>query len=108
MLLQDEKDVKKRVKEILITLGIYWFMPPASIYGRKGIADFVCCVKGLFIAIETKKPEVGERGLTSHQKRERNNIRAARGMYFCVWNEQTLAEMGLYLSQLMDSNEKTV
>jgi hypothetical protein len=52
--MKNEADVKKRVKQILKELGAWYFMPVPTGYGVQGIPDFICCYRGLFIAIETK------------------------------------------------------
>ena len=49
-----EGKVKDAVKKILKSLNIYYFMPATGGYGRSGVPDIVCCVKGLFVAIECK------------------------------------------------------
>jgi hypothetical protein len=51
-----EGKVKQDVKELLHDLGIWFFMPVQTGYGVGGIPDFVCCWRGLFIAIECKAP----------------------------------------------------
>ena len=49
-----EKIVKDKVKAVLESEGVYYFMPPANGYGRAGVPDFIICVNGYFFAIETK------------------------------------------------------
>lgn len=76
-----EKKVKDKVKAVLESEGVYYFMPPANGYGRAGVPDFVCCVNGLFLAIETKanggKP-------TALQIREIETIRRNNGVAVVV------------------------
>lgn len=80
-----EKKVKEKVKAILTTHGVYYFMPPANGYGRAGVPDFICCVKsephGIFLAIECKanggKP-------TALQIREIETIRRSNGVAVVV------------------------
>ena len=48
-----EGKVKAEIKKGLEALGIYYFMPVQSGYGKRAL-DFICCYKGLFIAIEAK------------------------------------------------------
>lgn len=50
-----ESWVKKQIKYILDELGAWWYMPNAGNYGVYGVPDFVCCLKGKFVAIEAKK-----------------------------------------------------
>lgn len=49
-----EAKLKQEVKAYLDALGAYWFMPVQTGYGVKGTPDFLCCLKGRFVAIETK------------------------------------------------------
>lgn len=80
-----EKAVKDKVKSILESEGVYYFMPPSNGYGRSGIPDFICCVKrepyAAFFAIETKakgnKP-------TALQVREIEHIRRCNGVAVVV------------------------
>lgn len=76
-----EKAVKAKVKAVLESEGVYYFMPPANGYGRAGIPDFIICVNGLFFAIETKangnKP-------TALQIREIETIRRNNGVAVVV------------------------
>lgn len=46
--------VKKKVKAILQEVGAYIVMSVPTGYGQRGVPDFVCCVYGFFLAIETK------------------------------------------------------
>lgn len=73
---QKEAHVKEAVKQVLKKKGVWYFMPAMNGFGRMGVPDFVCCYKGVFLAIETK---YGGNGLTAHQSREIDNIQAAGG-----------------------------
>lgn len=79
--MRNEAGVKQAVKVILKTRGVYYFMPSASIYGRTGIPDFVCCYRGRFIGIETK---FGYNKQTANQKREEVEIVSASGVYLLI------------------------
>jgi Holliday junction resolvase len=72
-----EGKVKDEVKRILKALNIYYFMPATGGYGRSGVPDFVCCVKGRFVAIECK---AGLNQPTVLQLREIDSIKNAGGM----------------------------
>lgn len=76
-----EKAVKAKVKAVLESEGVYYFMPPANGYGRSGVPDFVACVNGWFFAVETKangnKP-------TALQIREIETIRRNNGVAVVV------------------------
>jgi hypothetical protein len=49
-----EGKVKKKVREILKSVGAYYTMPVTGGYGSSGAPDFVVCYKGRFIGIECK------------------------------------------------------
>lgn len=76
-----EKAVKAKVKAVLESEGVYYFMPPANGYGRSGVPDIIACVNGFFFAIETKangnKP-------TALQIREIETIRRNHGVAVVV------------------------
>lgn len=52
--MKKEADVKREIKKILKSLGVWYFMPVPTGYGVQGIPDFICCAQGMFIAIEAK------------------------------------------------------
>lgn len=52
--MKGEAKLKADVKAYLDSLGCYWFMPVQMMYGVKGTPDFLCCIRGRFVAIETK------------------------------------------------------
>ena len=76
-----EKAVKTKVKAVLESEGVYYFMPPANGYGRAGVPDFICCINGLFMAIETK---AGGNKPTALQIREIETIRRNNGVAVVV------------------------
>jgi len=86
-----EGRVKDKVKKLLKERGIWYFMPAANGFGRVGIPDFICCMDGKFLAIETKAP--GKRdNTTANQENRINEIRAARGWALVVDDPQQLEE----------------
>jgi Holliday junction resolvase len=84
-----EAKVKKKVKEILDALQVYYFFPPANGYGRAGIPDVVGCIDGWFIAIECK---AGKGKTTALQERELQRIADAGGFAWVVY-ETDLEEL---------------
>lgn len=76
-----EKVVKDKVVSVLKSEGVYYFFPATHGFGRSGVPDIICCVDGLFLAIECKargnKP-------TALQIREIENIRACNGVAVVV------------------------
>ena len=81
-----EAAVKAAVKRILDAHNVYYFPPATGGYGRSGVPDIVCCVKGYFLAIECK---AGNDKTTVLQDRELQAIRDARGVAIVV-NEDNL------------------
>ena len=57
MALTPEGAVKKKVKEWLVKHGAYYYMPVSNGMGRVGAPDFIVCLAGRFIGIETKAPK---------------------------------------------------
>jgi len=72
-----EAVVKKAVKAILAKYKIWYFMPHMSGFGRAGIPDFICCIRGRLLGIETKA-KGGK--LTRIQEIEHKNIMDAGGV----------------------------
>ena len=81
-----EAAVKAAVKRILDAHNVYYFPPATGGYGRSGVPDIVCCVKGYFLAIECK---AGNDKTTVLQDRELQAIRDAGGMAVVI-NEDNL------------------
>ncbi len=72
-----ESKVKAAVVKLLKQYGAYYFFPATHGYGRSGVPDIVCCVKGKFLAIECK---AGKGETTALQDKEINTIRTAQGV----------------------------
>jgi len=72
-----ESKVKAAVAKLLRSYGAYYFYPATHGYGRSGVPDIVCCIKGKFLAIECK---AGGGKTTALQDKEINSIRASQGI----------------------------
>lgn len=105
MKLGAERNVKREIKKALTKLNVWHYMPSANVYGRGGIPDFICCLKGRFIAIEAKREKEGAKGLTPLQIMESKKILAHGGEYHVVWSQETLEKMRLRL-ELLTKQEK--
>ena len=79
-----EGKVKDRVVAALKDAGVYYFYPNTHGFGRSGVPDIVCCVNGLFLAIECK---AGKNKPTPLQVRELEAIRRVNGVAVVV-NEE--------------------
>ena len=54
---QSEKQLENKMKDHLKSKNIYHFKVHGNGFMRAAIPDLICCVKGLFIAIEVKRPD---------------------------------------------------
>lgn len=72
-----EAECKKYVKQLLAKYKIWYFMPSMSGFGRAGIPDFICCIRGRLLGIETKALK-GK--LTRIQEVEQGKINDAGGV----------------------------
>ncbi len=52
-----EKQLENKMKGYLKSKNIYHFKVHGNGFMRAGIPDLICCVKGLFVAIEVKRPD---------------------------------------------------
>ena len=80
-----EGKVKNILREFFDTHGVYYYMPVPGRFSRSGIADFVCCIRGRFFAIETKRE--GQRA-TEAQLADGNKVLESGGEFFVVAGEQ--------------------
>ena len=98
--MKNEADVKSEVKKILKSLGAWWFMPVQTGYGVQGIPDFIVCLNGKFVAIETK---YGGNKVTAHQAMQMEKIENASGTALIV-DEKNLFNLAarLKLIEYMD------
>jgi hypothetical protein len=71
-----EGKVKTKIRKILKEHGIYYAMPHGAGYGNAGVADFLCCVNGYFLAIEAKA-KGGK--LTALQEKNLHEVQEAKG-----------------------------
>jgi len=72
-----ESKVKAAVVKMLNKYDIYYFFPATHGYGRSGVPDIVCCVRGKFLAIECK---AGTNEPTALQLREIQKIQESKGV----------------------------
>lgn len=87
-----EAKIKAAVRKILEAKGV-WFFMPIPMYHR-GIPDFICCMNGQFIAIETK---AGKGKPTALQELCMEEIRANGGRCIVI-NEKNINELGDWLN----------
>lgn len=99
-----EKDVKEEVKRVLKSFGdtVWWFMPVPTGFGVQGVPDFVCCIAGRFVGIETK---FGSNGLTPYQIKQMNDITKAYGAHMVI-NEKNVGELRPLIESIIVLEEK--
>jgi hypothetical protein len=68
--------VKKKIKALLVQHNVYYAMPLGAGFGAAGVPDFLCCVDGIFLAVEAK---AGKGKTTPLQDRQIAAIQAAGG-----------------------------
>lgn len=79
MAITPEGRVKADVKKYLASIGAWWTMPMGTGFGKSGVPDFIVCLNGRFVAIETKAP--GKlRNTTAMQKAQIGAINASGGL----------------------------
>lgn len=76
-----EAKVKKAVRQVLDGLGAYYVMPVTGGYGKQGAPDFLVCLHGKFIGIETK---AGKGRLTALQEMNLKQIIEAGGVSLVI------------------------
>lgn len=76
-----EAKVKKAVRQVLDGLGAYYVMPVTGGYGKQGAPDFLVCLNGKFIGIETK---AGKGRLTALQEMNLKQIIEAGGVSLVI------------------------
>ena len=106
--MRSEADVKERVKGALKSLGpsCWWDMPVRTGYGVRGVPDFIVCLCGRFVSIETKDPG-GKNELTPLQRRQQAAIVEAQGQYLVVRSESDIHELSKCLRGLRDELSRT-
>lgn len=78
-----EGKVKEAVRKFLRAQGVWFYQPIQNGMGRVGIPDFICCFKGIFIAIETKAPGKMHT-VTANQQRVLAEIKEHGGLSLVV------------------------
>jgi hypothetical protein len=91
-----EKKVKIKVTMLLKSYGVYFFSPITGGYGSSGVPDIVCCVNGLFLAIECK---AGKGKTTALQDLNIAHIKKCGGIALVI-NESNIDELNQHLENL--------
>lgn len=81
-----EAKLKVQVKAYLDERGAYYFMPVQMGFGASTV-DFLCCVQGRFVAVETK---IWPRRATPRQLACLKKIRDAGGIGFVAYEVEVV------------------
>lgn len=92
-----EGKVKQQVVKLMKAYGIYYFSPMTHGFGRSGVPDIICCVKGRFVGIECK---AGSNKPTALQEKEMQDIRTSGGVTYVI-NETNLTLLDEGLKELL-------
>lgn len=90
-----ETKTKAKIKDLLAKYNVYYAMPVGSMYGNSGVPDFLCCVRGHFLAIEAK---AGKGKTTALQDKNLHLIEKAGGTSLVI-REDTLDLLELKLKE---------
>lgn len=94
-----EGRIKAKVKRAMASLPrCYRFMPVQNGMGAPSL-DFINCIQGIFVAIETKTPG---KQLTDRQKATAISIREAGGDVFVIRDDQDIRDMMSCVQHLSD------
>lgn len=74
----------------------WYYMPVQNGMGVTGVPDFIICVNGLFLAIETKAPGK-EKDVTPNQQKQLDGIGIAGGLRYVVSKKEDLTMIGFTL-----------
>lgn len=80
---------------MLRDFGAYWHMPVQNGMGAPSL-DFICCLNGLYFAIETKAEG---KMMTPRQDKTAEEIRAAGGKVFVVAGTNGLDNLHTWLQE---------
>lgn len=97
-----EKAVVEAVRKVLkARRGVFFYKATASMVGRAGLPDFICCYRGRFLGLECKRPIGGE--VTPVQEACHREIEQAGGLAFVVKSaEEAVAALDM-VDDLVDS-----
>lgn len=91
-----EGKTKEKVKKLLRRVGVYYHMPVMNGMGAPTL-DFICCIRGYYLAIETKAE--GKKP-TPRQLVTMEEMKAAGAFVFVVANDADLNYLEAFLTLL--------
>jgi Holliday junction resolvase len=97
-----EGKIKRKVVQLFKQHGVWYFMPASNGFGKAGIPDFVACINGYFIGVETKA-DITKKP-TKLQIKCGADIKQAGGIWMVVYDDDTLYELLQIILQAQGSN----
>ena len=94
-----EGRIKHKLDRALKALGVWYFKPASGAFGRSGIPDYILCVRGHLVGIETKADKTKKP--TDLQAQCMKKIEEAGGKCFVVYDEATLKLVEEYVEDRM-------
>jgi hypothetical protein len=91
-----ESKVKAKVVATIKRYDAFYFFPATHGYGRSGVPDIICCLNGVFIAIECK---AGSNKPTALQEFEMDKIKNSGG-YALVVNETNIGDVEILFKKV--------
>jgi hypothetical protein len=70
---------------------LFYFPPQAGPFGSSGIPDRIVCFRGFYLGIECKADE--KKPMTGLQLRAMRQIEEAGGIFFLVYDDETIAKV---------------
>lgn len=83
-----EGRIKQRLRAMLLRHKVWFFLPGNNGFGKSGIPDFIAIVRGMFVGIEVKADRT--KVPTALQYKCAKEIRAAGGVWFLVYDDETI------------------
>lgn len=100
-----ERIVKDKVIDMLDAVGAVWCAPVGSVFGRSDQLDFIACLNGRYLEIETKAAQIDK--ITALQSAKVKAVRAAGGVAVVI-NAGTLDVLSRALAQILEVEEAVV
>lgn len=100
-----EGKVKRALERMLKEEGVWSYAPQAGPYGAAGIPDRIGCANGYFFGVECKADR--SKQPTALQLKRRDEILAAGGAWFLVYDSQTIDTLRAWLRACTRRQEET-
>ena len=99
--MKPEEQVKKDIRDVLKSLGLFYWMPPHTIYGT-GVSDFVVLIQGRALFIEAKA--LASSNWTANQQRFAAKVQANGAPYWLI-HAGNVIQLPMLLRDFMEELE---